>query len=125
MDRPQILIGDMCQKHQRLLVDQIGVAPDGPWRVCVIAAQIALFQGTTAHPDTFDRLGGDIRRIGELGCLACYRPDTFGEVVQAFQQEPAPNIAAVKALGERLVAEAGRGMKLSDAQGRPSRAEER
>lgn len=86
--------------HQRLLLDQIGIGPDGPWRSHIIVAQIALFQGTTAHPDTYGRIGGDVLRIAELGCLACFRPDTFGAVVQAFQQG---GIAAVKTLGEHLV----------------------
>lgn len=99
-DEPRIVVPDMCQKHQRLLLDQIGIGPDGPWRSHIIAAQIALFQGTTAHAGTYERIGGDVTRIGELGCLACYRPDTFGAIVQAFQQG---GIAAVKRLGERLV----------------------
>jgi hypothetical protein len=89
----------MCQLHQRLLLDQIGVGPDGPWRSHIIVAQITLFQSATAYPGTYDRIGGDVTRLGELGCLACYRPDTFGEIVQAFQ---GGGIGAVKALGERI-----------------------
>jgi len=98
--RPQITVPNMCQTHQRLLLDQIGIGPDGPWRSHIIVAQIALFQAATARPGTYARIGDDVTRIGELGCLACFQPDTFGEVVQAFQQG---GIAAVKALGERLV----------------------
>lgn len=104
-DQTRITVPNMCQMHQRLLLDQIGIGPDGPWRSHIIAAQIALFQGTTAHPDTYARIDSDVLRIAELGCLACYRPDTFGEIVQAFQQG---GIAAVKALGERLVSEAAK-----------------
>lgn len=99
----QIIVPDMCQLHQRLLLDQVQIGPKGPWRSAIIAAQIALFQGATAHPDTHERIGRDITRIGELGCLACYRPDTFGQVVEAFQRD---GIAGTKALGERLVADA-------------------
>jgi len=100
-DQPQIVVPDMCQLHQRLLLDQIGIGPDGPWRSHIIAAQITLFQAATAHPDTYGRIGRDVRRIGELGCLACFRPDAFGETVEAFQQG---GMAAVKVLGERYVA---------------------
>ena len=106
-DRPTIVVPDMCQKHQWLLLQQVGIGPEGPWRSAVIAAQIVLFQGTTAHQDTFAKIGGDVLRIAELGCLACYRPDTFGQVVEAFRDG---GIAATKALGERLVAESGRGL---------------
>lgn len=105
VEQPQIVVPDMCQKHQRLLLDQIGIGPDGPWRSALICVQITLFQGATAHPSTYTRLGGDVRRIGELGCLACDRPDVFGEAVQAFQSG---GIGAVKALGEQLVADASK-----------------
>lgn len=89
--------------HQRLLLDQIGIGPNGPWRSALVAAQVTLFQGTAAHPDTYARIGGDVTRIAELGCLACYRPDVFGEVVAAWQSG---GMGAVKMLGDRLVSEA-------------------
>lgn len=113
-DRTKITVPDMCQKHQWLLVRQAGIGPEGPWRSAIIACQIALFQGTTAHPDTFAKIGDDVTRIAELGCLACYRPDTFGQVVAAWQ---AGGMGAVKALGERLVDEAGRGLTV-ESEGR-------
>lgn len=90
----------MCRKHQQLLVGQVGLKPSDPWRAHVIVAQIVLFQATSAHPSTYERLGGDLKRLGELGCLACFRPDAFGEIIQAFQRG---GIAAVKALGDRIV----------------------
>lgn len=105
MTNPRIDVPAMCQRHQRLLLDQIGIGPDGPWRSHIIVAQIALFQATTAHPSTYARIGGDVTRIGELGCLACDRPDAFGEIVQAFQRG---GIAAVKQYGEQLVAACAR-----------------
>ncbi len=109
-DARQIFIPDMCALHRRLLLAQVGIGRDGPWRSAVIAAQIALFQGTTAHPQTPERVGGDLSRLREVGCLACFRPDTFGLVVEAFQKG---GIAATIALGERLVREAGHGVSLS------------
>lgn len=101
--RPQITVPQMCQMHQRLLLHQAGIGPDGAWRSAIVAAQIALFQGATAHPATHERLGGDITKVEELGCLACYKPDVFGQVVEAFC---AGGIGATKALGERLIREA-------------------
>lgn len=105
MTPPQIQVPQMCQKHQRLFLDQIGIGPDGPWRSAIISAQITLFQGTTAHPTTYEKIGGDITRISELGCLACERPDVFGAIVQAWQQG---GMRACKLLGERYVSAACR-----------------
>jgi hypothetical protein len=83
--------------HQRLLLDQIGIGPNGPWRSAIIATQVTLFQGTVAHPTTYAKIGGDVHRIGELGCLACERPDVFGDIVQAWLDG---GMGAVKTLGE-------------------------
>ena len=49
---------------------------------------------------THKKIGDDIERIGELGCLACLQPDKFGEVVQAAKTKLIINI---KALGERWI----------------------
>lgn len=98
--QPTIFVPTMCQKHQRLLVDQVVIGPGRPWHAYIIVAQVALFQAATAHPTTFERIGGDVARIGELGCLACDRPDAFGEIVAAFQ---AGGVAAVKAWGQAIV----------------------
>lgn len=97
MNQPTIFVPTMCRKHQRLLVDQVCVGPGGPWRAYIIVAQVALFQAATAHPTTFERIGGP-----EFpdSCLACDRPDAFGEIVAAFQ---AGGVAAVKAWGEAIV----------------------
>ncbi len=99
-EQPRITVPQMCQLHQRLLVDQLEIGPDGPWRSHILVAQITLFQATTAHPSTYKQIDGDVQRIEELGCLACFRPDAFGEIIQAFQQG---GIGAVKALGEKYV----------------------
>lgn len=105
MTPPQIQVPQMCQKHQRLFLDQIGIGPSGPWRSAIISAQITLFQGTTAHPSTYEKIGGDILRIGELGCLACERPDVFGEVVEAWLSG---GMRACKTLGELYVSNASK-----------------
>lgn len=105
MGNPQIQLPEMCRTHQVLLVRQAGYRESDPWRSLLIGAQIALFQAATAHPGTHDRLGGDITKIGSIGCLACYRPDAFGEIVEAAQ---AGGLGAVKAVGDRWVSEAGK-----------------
>jgi hypothetical protein len=92
------MVPDMCQKHQSLLVHQAGYKESDPWRALVIISQVALFQAATCDDKTHKVIAGDIGRIGELGCLACYKPDAFGEVVEAAKSH---ELGAIKALGER------------------------
>lgn len=98
MSNPKIIIPDMCAKHQSLLVHQCGVPQEGPWRALIMAAQIVLFQGSTAKKQLHEVTGGDITKVTTVGCLGCYSPDVFGEVVAAFQEG---GFASVKALGDR------------------------
>lgn len=94
---PQVHVPDMCKKHQSLLIHQLNIPEIGPWRSTILIAQIVLFQGVLGQQATHDRIKGDVMRVSELGCLACWRPDIFGEIVNAFQTGEA---GAVKALGE-------------------------
>ena len=96
MASEQIEPAPLCQTHQYLLVHQLGIPPTGPWRAAIIMATIALFQATTAEPGVYEKLGGDISRIKELGCLGCYRPDVFGELVDA-------GLDGMKTVGERYI----------------------
>ena len=102
---PQIAIPNMCQKHQALLVGQAGYASTDPWQLLILTAQIALFQAATTDNKTHLKIGDDITRIGELGCLACYKPDAFGEIVEAAKTH---DLIDIKTLGERWVAAAAR-----------------
>lgn len=96
MDSQPIEVAPLCLTHQSLLVQQAGVGPDGPWRSLLLVAQVVLFQMATTDPKVHARLGGDVHRFKELGCLACLHPDHFGEVVQAAQS---PDPLAMKNLG--------------------------
>lgn len=98
--RPQIKVPEMCKKHQSLLVHQAGYSEKEPWRVLIIAAQIALFQAATGDAKTYEKIGEDITKIKSLGCLACYKPDAFGEIVEAGKTK---DIGKIKELGERWV----------------------
>ena len=100
MPENRIDLPSFCPLHQSLLVSQVGIGPEGPWRALLIMANIAMFQGATSDPATHERLGNDIRRLPELGCLACYKPDLFGELVDVVQRE---GLEAIKSLGERWV----------------------
>lgn len=101
--RPTIMMPDMCLLHRRLLVGQAGFSEADPWQALIVVAQIALMQASTADPGTYARIGGDITKLQTLGCLACYKPDAFGEIVQAMETG---SLGAIKALGERWVQEA-------------------
>lgn len=97
-ERPTVMVPAICDKHKTLLLQQLGIGREGPWQSTIVAAQITLFQGAAAHPSTHERIGDDITRITELGCLACDRPEVFGEAVNAWKQG---GLGAVKALGDR------------------------
>lgn len=102
-NNPQIYVPEMCQKHQYLLVKQAGYTEDDPWRALIIAAQVALFQAATCDPKTHKKIGDDITKISSIGCLACYKPDAFGEVVEAAKTR---DIGKIKELGECWLREA-------------------
>lgn len=97
MDKPRIEIPDMCQKHQSLLVHQAGYKETDPWRALIIMSQITLFQASTADPNLHKKLGGNIENIKNMGCLACFKPDVFGEIVEAAKSK---DTGAIKKLGE-------------------------
>ncbi len=97
MANPRLTVPDLCRTHQSLLVQQAGYAESDPWRALIVMTQIALFQAATADPSTYDRIGGRVERIPELGCLACYKPDAFGEIVEAAKSR---DPGAIKRLGE-------------------------
>lgn len=99
MTNVQIMVPDMCLLHQRLLVQQVGIPSTGPWRALIIMAQVALFQGATADPKFHAKIGGNMNRVGEVGCLACFKPDRFGEIVEAAKTD----MGSIKALGESWV----------------------
>lgn len=99
----QVSPAHMCPLHQRLLVMSANYSPQDPWMALFVATQVALFQGATADPKTHERLGGDITRIGELGCLACYKPDLFVKIVDAARTH---DLGKVKTLGEQWVLDA-------------------
>ena len=93
---------DMCQTHQHLLVKQAGYSVNDAWQALIITSQVALFQAATCDPKTHQKIGGDILRLPELGCLACYKPDAFGEIVEAAKTH---DLGAIKKLGEGWVQE--------------------
>ena len=80
---PQVMMPNMCDKHQQLLVSQARYYESDPWRPLIIVSQLALFQAATTDALVHKRIGGDITRMKELGCMACLKPDAFGEVVEA------------------------------------------
>jgi hypothetical protein len=98
--QPMIIPAEMCKKHRQLLVHQAGYSPKDPWQSLIIVSQIALFQAAAADERTHEIIGDDITRIGELGCLACYKPDAFGELVEIAKSH---DLGRLKELGEKWI----------------------
>ena len=94
---------ELCDKHQALLIHQAKYLETDPWRALLIAAQIVLFQAATCHSNLKNRIGEDITKIGEVGCLACFNPAAFGELVEVAK---AHDIKKIKELGDKWVNEA-------------------
>lgn len=105
---PPIVVPDLCRTHQILLVEQCGYGPNDTWRALMVVTQIALFQGATCDADTHQKIGDDITQIGQLGCLACWKPDRFGQIVQTIGTSK--DIGKIKKLGESWL-EAARATK--------------
>lgn len=96
-----IMAPGMCLTHRVLLVRQVGYGPQDPWRALEITATIVLFQAATCDEKIYAEVGGDVTKIAGLGCLACRKPDAFGQIVEAAKlREP----GALKALGDSWVA---------------------
>lgn len=74
----------------------------------MIATQIALFQGATCDPKIHFETGGDATKVSKLGCLGCRKPDLFGQLIDKVQKTfpRDAHIGAIKALGERWIADA-------------------
>jgi hypothetical protein len=100
MTAPQVELPQMCAKHQSLLVMQAKYKESDPWRALIIMAQVALFQGAVVDPATWDKVEGDVLKLKALGCLACYKPDRFGEIVEEAKKK---ELGAIKALGDSWV----------------------
>lgn len=103
-ERPLIRVADMCPRHQHLLVTQAQYTPDDAWRALIIVAQIALMQAATCDPATHEKTAGDLGKLEALGCLACLKPDAFGEIVETAKLH---DFGKIKALGEQWVKDHG------------------
>lgn len=95
---PLIKVPELCDTHQYLLVHGCGYKPTDTWRALVVVAQVALFQAVTADDFLQDRMGGEISKVSTLGCLACRKPDAFGEIVEAGKSH---DLGKIKTLGEK------------------------
>lgn len=105
MTAPQVNMPSLCQTHRVLLVRQCAYGPSDPWLALEVATQVALFQGATADDKVYAQIGGDITRLAEVGCLACRKPDLFGQLIDKVQRTfpRSARIAAIKELGEAWV----------------------
>lgn len=95
-----VRVPPLCAKHQWLLVRQAKYGRKDSWQALMVIANVALLQCATCDDETHKRLGGDMHRVQELGCLACYKPNAFGEVVEAAKTH---DLQQVKAVGERWI----------------------
>lgn len=102
-EKTTITLPEMCKTHESLLVHQAGYKPSDPWRALLVISQVALFQGASCDPKVYAEVGGDVMQFKRLGCLACRKPDLFGELVEAAKTH---ELGDIKTLGEQWIARA-------------------
>jgi len=81
-----------------LLMQQAHFTESDPWRPLIVISNFALFQAMINDPNTPARIGRDMKGLQTLGCLACYKPDVFGEVVEAAKTH---DLDKMKAIGDK------------------------
>jgi len=102
-DRPVITMPPLCQTHRSLLIHGARYKKTDPWMALEIATQAVLFQGATCEKVIYEKLGGDITKLPDLGCLACLCPDKFSLIVEVAKTK---NLDAIAALGKQWIAKA-------------------
>lgn len=81
-ERPQVVVPELCKKHQRdLIVRRLKVPESGPWQGTLAAAQLLLFNRAAADPRIVARAEQSTENLtlvlAEVGCLACYLPEWY------------------------------------------------
>lgn len=104
----QIKVPQFCPKHHSLLVHQANYKKTDAWQAMTVVANLVIFQAVTADPKTQEKIKDDITKIENFGCLACYKPDAFGEIVEAAKTH---DLSKIKAVGEKYLSAAGMKME--------------
>jgi hypothetical protein len=107
--KPQVELPGFCKRHQGIIVRAGRFRETDPWRSLLIVSEMALFQGLSAESEVQERIDGDITRIGELGCLACYDAKKLSELLRVIREgrrwPKGRTLADVKQLGLRWIEE--------------------
>ena len=76
-----VYIPALCPTHQCLTVSALGIGPDGPWQMTLLAVQLACFRAVTFDARFTKRTEGDpavmTAVLEEIGCLACWNSRAF------------------------------------------------
>ena|ERR1035437_1984263 len=112
----QIIIPPLCQNHKSLLIHGANFSKTDSWQMLEVVASVALFQKACASAEFHKRTGGDITKTDTVGCLACFSPDAFSDIVfiassnkKIEQLDP-----LIKQYGESFLSRDGKSLKLSD-----------
>ena len=118
MSEPQkkITVPKMCENHRSLLIHGTRFKKNDPWQMLEVVANIVLFQAASANSLTHEKIGNDISKLQDLGCLACYSPDVFSKVVRMAKGVKKVDQFApmLKKCGESFLKDTGRGIRLAD-----------
>lgn len=91
-ENPTVVVPQLCQKHQRALIQRLMIPESGPWRVAIITAQIMMFQAAVANDVVWQRCSAladgqpnseDLSLVlAEIGCLACFEREGWLRVLR-------------------------------------------
>lgn len=93
----QLDIPVMCGYHQSLLIHHARYKVTDPWKILIIATNTALLHAAMNDPRTFKVTRGDLLKIKNLPCLACFKTDAFYRIIDVAKSR---DIGKIKELGE-------------------------
>jgi hypothetical protein len=89
--RPEVVIPQMCQRHQRELFRKLKLGGQDTWRASLILCQILLFGWVQTDRRVYLRTAGNIEDmtavLAEIGCLACFDRDGFSRAARMMKED--------------------------------------
>jgi hypothetical protein len=84
-------IPPLCDRHQRVVVQRLKLAPDSWWQMALAAATMACFRAATFDPRFIKRTEGETAAmsivLAEIGCLGCWQPRAIEVAVSIMKRD--------------------------------------
>ena len=97
-ENKQISIPSFCEYHRSRLVHGAKFREKDPWMALEVASQIAMLQAIMVSNTFHIKFGGDVEKIQNVGCLACFENKTFKQLVKIAKKNK--SIKDIKEFGD-------------------------